>query len=213
MIAAGIIYGTAFGLPLCDGDLAECTWVARLSGASMSEALPAAVMVLAGFSLHSAAIFTLSRQASWAGTRILPIIAPLVVLFVQGNILADRGLYGVFICLPCAVVMLTITLWTGRNAWCELAETAEAPCAACRVAATGILATGALFAVMAVVVAIGTIIESRTVYSGNSFAKLIDKESGEVWLTKVSRYDPPTDSTTLKHLDALRLTEDVDIYR
>jgi len=75
-----------------------------------------------GFIMHPTAIFCLSRCASWWGTKTLPIVAAVAVVFGIFVLLSsqDSSIFVWLWLLPVYVLLLAITCWAAVDAWEKL---------------------------------------------------------------------------------------------
>ena len=189
-LAGLIVYVAALGIPL----LLTAFWLG-IHGVEEypvrpAQVLPASVMCLACFGLHSAAMFTMARNASWWGTRLLPVVVAVLPLFFLGGFLNANGLTGVFRALPWALAAVALLVLGSRHAWCRLAgepEGANAARAGWPVWATLVL--GSSFVVVTTALIAQLYLWSRSqserpVMPYYDFA--VDRQSGDAWLVALT---------------------------
>jgi|GEM_PF-1557139 len=111
------LYATAVSIPL----LLLASWI-ELQGMQWlpmrpAQVLPAMVYALATFALHPAAMLMLAREASWWGTRILPLVPVTMALLPLAFFLRSGGMIGAGLCLIIAVLLAVWVYFAARYGW------------------------------------------------------------------------------------------------
>ncbi len=116
-----MLYAVSVLVPLAV--LAAWVWYEGMSRYPMRPAqlVPSLVFALAAFLMHPAAMLMMSRNASWWGTRVLPLLPAAAVLIPFFSLLSNGGLWwstvGFLVSLPLLAWLIAIS----RQSWRDLA--------------------------------------------------------------------------------------------
>ncbi|TWU32002.1 hypothetical protein [Novipirellula artificiosorum] len=199
--AAFVIYLIAIGVPL----LLSAAWIAMrgLEYYPMrpAQVLPPLVFAIAAFSLHPASMMVMSRDGSWWGTRLFPLVVAGGMTMLFFLFLRDGGMFGVGIGMAIVPFALAWLVATAREAWIDLASDPASSAYNTPQRSRWLLPIYLVFCCLIVVcTAIGFAISAietarrSTVYESVPYHQVsIDIETGKPWLvTEKSGYDPKT---------------------
>ncbi len=117
-IVGFLLYAIAIVVPLT----ALAAWIAAQGmqwyPMRPAQVLPSLAYALAAFGMHPAAMLMMARDASWWGTRLLPLVPIAIAVFVIWTL--SKGLMWAAICAILAVPVLTWVVATARQGWCDL---------------------------------------------------------------------------------------------
>ncbi len=207
VVAGFALYATAVVVPL----LLLAAWIA-LQGMHWhpmrpAQVIPGMVFVLASFALHPAAMLMLARDASWWGTRVLPLVSAAAILLPLFIFLTTSGMTGSGLGLVVAAILIAWITFVARQGWHELSTDPPASQANRslhqRWLLPAYLIAGALGVVFAVVIVVLATVESQSRPSAYepqpSNGMAVDAASGKLWmLTFVQQYDPEANAYTSK---------------
>ncbi len=87
VVAAAIVYAIAIAIPLA----CQACWFSWKGPDYLpvrpAQLLPTLILCIACFALHPATLFTIERDAKWYGTRLFPLLAAILALFIFAAIL------------------------------------------------------------------------------------------------------------------------------
>ncbi|HUP78564.1 MAG TPA: hypothetical protein VM260_08340, partial [Pirellula sp.] len=119
LISGAFIYFAAVGLPLLVVALWFHTQGIDYLPVRPIQVLPAAVVALASFGFHPAAMFMLARSGKWFGTKLLPLVCvlPLIPLGLSTLNTMLQGLAVNLLTVGTILVGLLIVVKAARDAW------------------------------------------------------------------------------------------------
>ncbi|MGV3486819.1 MAG: hypothetical protein ACO1RT_20555 [Planctomycetaceae bacterium] len=165
-----------------------------------AQVVPALVLAVAAFGMHPAAMMMMSRQASWWGTRLVPLAPAAAMLIAFFAALRNGGLWAAGVCILIAGPWILWLIAIASQSWRQ--STGESP----RQSTQGLrgrwltpayLVLGLLLCLVAGVVSgLGVIeqAERPDIYVRQPYASVVvDEATGEPWMATIAQsIDPQT---------------------
>lgn len=223
-IAGFVLYATSVLVPLAV--LAAWVWYEGMSRYPMRPAqlVPSLAFALAAFLMHPAAMLMMSRNASWWGTRVLPLVPAAAALMPFFVLLLNGGMWWATVGFLVSLPLLAWLIAVSRQSWRDLAIEPPASRSNPRLRGRWLLPSylvvgvsiGYLTALFFTIIAILDSERPRVARS-EPFQQLeLDTTTGEPWLTtSLNTYDRSMQTSTTNVLggDAIKLGGTIDAMK